>query len=228
MELIISLLIFLAGLVAGYIASYTKEKAKNLALKEDVAKLEDEKQKVLIKYTKEIEELKKSNTLDIELRKHKYQEKKEQFAKYFNLLDQYHRKSNEIFVEKFKPIFKQLMQSATDDESAENERIGLFSERVMGLFNELNEEHLKLSTETNSIRLISSEEIDVLLDRHSLMVGQSTQETTEMIKIMVSPEYLANPSILDPFKQRVESGGIEIEKLSDEIKNRMKMELNEI
>lgn len=168
MEYIIGLISFLLGIASGYFIAYGKEKGKNRALKEDIESLEDQKQQVQIKYTREIEELKKDNALNIELRKHKYEEKKNQFAKFFTLLDEFHAKSNEIFMERFGPIYSKFMENyLVDDESTQNEAIAEFNQGMMGLFGELNQEHLKLTTETNSIRLISSEILDGHLDQLS-------------------------------------------------------------
>ena len=56
---------FLFGILTMYLTACTKEKGKVKALREDVAKIEDEKQKVISKYQKEIEDLKKFHSLDI-------------------------------------------------------------------------------------------------------------------------------------------------------------------
>ena len=69
MNFISLLLSFLFGILTMYLTAYTKEKGKVKALREDVAKIEDEKQKVISKYQKEIEDLKKFHSLDIEKRK---------------------------------------------------------------------------------------------------------------------------------------------------------------
>ena len=54
MNFISLLLSFLFGILTMYLTAYTKEKGKVKALREDVAKIEDEKQKVISKYQKEI------------------------------------------------------------------------------------------------------------------------------------------------------------------------------
>lgn len=89
MEYIIELISFLLGVASEYFIAYGKEKGKNRALKEDIESLENQKQQVQIKYTREMEELKKDSAFEIELRKHKYGEKKNQFAKFFTLLDEF-------------------------------------------------------------------------------------------------------------------------------------------
>ncbi|WP_233078897.1 hypothetical protein [Rheinheimera soli] len=229
MEYIIGLLSFLGGMAAGYFVSYGKEKGKNRALKEDIENLEEQKQQVQVKYTKEIEELKKNNILNIELRKHKYQEKKDQFAKFFNLLDEFHAKSNEIFMERFGPIYSRFMQNyLVAHEPSQNEAIAEFNQNIMTLFNELNQEHLKLSTETNSIRLITSSVLDKLLDRLNAKVGEATNTAQEMLKMMASPEFWADQSILLPLQKDAQEQGREIVTIRDNIRKQMKIELDQI
>ena len=229
MEYIVGLLSFLGGLASGYFTAYTKEKGKNLALKEDIEKLEDQKQQVQIKYTKEIEELKKENTLNIELRKHKYQEKKEEFAKFFTLLDEYHNKSNEIFVERFGPIYSKFMENyLVDDETTKSEAIAEFNQNIMELFNELNQEYLKLSTETNSIRLITSIELDELLDQLNSKVGDATNTAQKMLKMMASQEFWSDQTIVEPLQKKAEIEGQQIIAIRDNIRKQMKLELDQI
>ncbi len=229
MEYIIGLLFFLSGMVAGYFASYTKAKGKNRALKEDIENLENQKQQVQIKYSKEIEELKKNNTLNIELRKHKYQEKKDQFAKFFTLLDAFHNKSNEIFIERFGPIYSNFMENyLADDESTQNEAITDFNHEIMTLFNELNQEYLKLSTETNSIRLITSSTLDELLDRLNTKVGEATNTTQGMLKMMASQEFWTDQTVSQPLQEKAELEGQDIIAIRDSIRKQMKVELDQI
>lgn len=229
MEYIIGLISFLLGIASGYFIAYGKEKGKNRALKEDIESLEDQKQQVQIKYTREIEELKKDNALNIELRKHKYEEKKNQFAKFFTLLDEFHAKSNEIFMERFGPIYSRFMENyLVDDESTQNEAIAEFNQGMMGLFGELNQEHLKLTTETNSIRLISSEVLDGHLDQLTAKVGDATNTAQEMLKMMASPEFWADQTILSPLQIKAEEQGREIILIRDNIRKQMKGELDQI
>ncbi|MBG9990746.1 hypothetical protein I6F43_02505 [Pseudoalteromonas sp. NZS71_1] len=229
MEYIIGLISFLLGIASGYFIAYGKEKGKNRALKEDIESLEDQKQQVQIKYTRELEDLKKDNALNIELRKHKYEEKKIQFAKFFTLLDKFHAKSNEIFMERFGPIYSKFMENyLINDESTQNEGIAEFNQSMMGLFGELNQEHLKLTTETNSIRLISSEVLDDHLDQLTAKVGEATNTAQEMLEMMASPEFWANQTILYPLQIKAEEQGREIIFVRDNIRKQMKDELDQI
>jgi len=205
------------------------EKGKNRALKEDLGKLEEQKQEVQIKFTREIEDLKKNNVLEVELRKHKYQEKKNQFAKFFTLLDEFNNKSTEIFMERFTPIFSRLMESSlVNDENNQSEARTEFNHGMMGLINELNQEYLKLTTETNSIRLISSAELDTLLDQLTKKVFEATDTTQNMMKLMASQSFWEDQSILEPLKQKAENQGNEVLIIRGELRKQMKLELDQI
>lgn len=229
MEYITLLISFFLGIAAGYFVAYGKEKGKNRALNEDIENLEEQKQQVQIKYTKEIEELKKNNALNIELRKHKYEEKKKQFSKFFTFLDEFHAKRNEIFIERFGPIHSKFMENyLVDDESTQNEAITEFNQGMIALFGELNQELLKLTTETNSIRLISSSALDGFLDELTANVGEATNTAHEMLKIMASPEFWADQTILSPLQEKAQEQGREIITIRDNIRKQMKIELNQI
>jgi len=229
MEYIIEGLIFLFGLAVGYLSAYAKEKGKNMALKEDIGKLEEEKQEVQIKYTREIEDLKKNNTLEVELRKNKYQDKKDQFSKFFTLLDEFNNKSNAIFTEKFMPIFSEYMASSVnDDENTHNKAFDKFNKNIMNLFNELNQEYLKLTTESNSIKLISSPQIDTLLEQLNAKVSEGISAAQNMFILMATPEFLEDQTILDPLKENADVQGNEVINIKEELKKQMKIELDKI
>ncbi|MBS3798590.1 hypothetical protein [Pseudoalteromonas sp. BDTF-M6] len=229
MEYIIGFLSFLLGIAAGYFVAYGKEKGKNRALKEDIQNLEEQKQQVQIRFAKEVEELKKTNVLNIELRKHKYEEKKKQFAKFFTLLDEFHAKSNEIFMQRFGPIYSKFMESyLVGEDTIQNEAIAEFNKGMMALFGELNQEHLKLTTETNSIRLISSSMLDSLLDKLTANLGEATNTAQEVLRMMASPEFWADQSILLPLQAKAEDQGRAIILIREDICKQMKLELDEI
>ena len=174
---------FLSGMAVVYLTAYSKAKGKNKALEEDVSRLENEKQKVVAKYRAETEELKKQHSLDIEKRKYQYEDKRTQFTKYFSMLDQFHGKSHKIFTERFSPIFNDFLSSyIEDDEESNNKAIVIFNSGIQSLFNELYEEQIKINNETNSIRLISTPEIDELLNGLELAVKNSTDDAVEMME----------------------------------------------
>jgi len=228
-EIIYMVLSFLLGMLVLYFTAYAKTKGKNKALQEDVSRLEDEKQKVLAKYKIEIEEIKKQHSLDIEKRKYLYDEKRQQFVKFFALLDEFHRNSNAIFTSQFPPIMDRFLKSClVEDHAAKNAGILEFNREVQLLFNQLYEELLKVNSETNSIRLISSDTMDDLLDKLEEAVKKSTDDASEMLKFMVTPEFWADQSLIIPLQKKSESSGQLVMVCRNSLRSRMKTELNEI
>lgn len=229
MEVIINLLSFLGGIFIVYLTVYTKAKSKNKALLEDIEKLEDEKQKIIAKYRAETEEIKKQHTLDIEKRKFQYEDKRTQFSKYFSLLDEFHGKCNSAFAEKFQPIMTEFMNGYLSDDPEEQHQATLkYNEDVQELFFELNAEHLKIKTETNSIRLIATPEVDTLLDTLEESVKLATDQSTDMLKFMATPEFWQDQSLVAPYQAEIEKSGKSVLDSRYKLREQMKAELNEI
>jgi hypothetical protein len=229
MDVILNVLSFLAGIALVYLTAYVKVKGKNKALIEDVAKLESDKQNIIAKYRAETEELKKQHTLEIEKKKFQYEDKRTQFSKYFGLLDEFHGKCNSVFGEKFQPIITEFMNSyLVDDPDVQHQATVKYSENVQKLFFELNAEHLKLQTETNSIRLISSPKIDVFLNSLESGVKLATDQTTEMLQFMAKPEFWADQSLVVPYQDKLAVSAKEVIDCRNQLREQMKVELNEI
>lgn len=229
MDVIVNILCFGAGALSIYLTAYLKVKGKNKALIEDNQKLEEEKQKIIAKYRAETEEIKKQHSLDIEKRKYQYEDKRAQFSKYFALLDEFHGKCNSIFLEKFQPIMTEFLSGyLEEDESVKNQAIVKYNKDVQALVFELNEEHLKVKSEQNSIRLIASSEVDTLLDNLETAVKNATDSSTEVLRVMSTPEFWADQSIIAPYQEKSANYGLEVQSTHSALKEQMKLELNEI
>lgn len=224
-----SIVSFVLGMLVLYLTAYSKAKGKNKALLEDNKRLEDDKQQIIAKHRNETEELKKQHSLDIEKRKYQYEEKRNQFSKYFRLLDEFNQRSNQTFVEEFHPIMNDFFNAIieSDDDVYQAELIK-FNEKNQVLVQKLYEESLKVSNETNSIRLISSKEIDRLLDGMELAIKQVTDESTEMMNFMMSPEFLHDQSLMTPLVERSKLSGEKVKSYRDALIVQMKKELDEI
>ncbi|MEP4891518.1 MAG: hypothetical protein ABJV04_15950 [Aliiglaciecola sp.] len=224
-----NILFFVLGALAIYLTAYLKVKGKNRALIEDNRQLEEDKQKIVAKYRAETEEIKKQHSLDIEKRKYQYEEKRLQFSKYFALLDEFHGKCNSIFLEKFQPIMTEFLSDClNEDEVIKNQAIVKYNQDVQALVFELNEEHLKVKTEQNSIRLIASEKVDVLLDKLEVAVKNATDASTEMLRFMSTQEFWADQSLIVPYQEKATLFGQDVQRCHNALKEQMKQELKEI
>ncbi|HHX8500588.1 TPA: hypothetical protein ACVO33_004492 [Vibrio diabolicus] len=222
-------LAFLIGALSLYFTAYTKAKGTNKALKEDIESLETLKQEIVAKHTKELESVKKQHQLDIEKRKFKYEDKRAQFSKYFRLIDEFNSKCNSVFVERFPQMFQRLLAGQISGcQDTANKSLLDFNHETMTLFNELNEEQLKVNTESNSIRLIASPELDALLDDLSEQIKHSFEDSVAMLKFMGTPEFILDNSSVKPFQDQAAVSGAQVLKAREALKQQMKFELDEI
>ncbi|HDQ04199.1 MAG TPA: hypothetical protein ENN23_06480 [Deltaproteobacteria bacterium] len=228
MEILISIVSFVLGMLTIYMTAYSKAKGRNLALIEDISRLEDEKQRIIAKYNAETEEIRKQHSLDIEKRKYQYEDKRAQFTKFFALLDEFNSKGYKVFVERFSPMMNEFLVPYIEDGEAQNNAIGMFNERTQTLFNELYEEQIKVNNETNTIRLVSSPEIDALLDKLELAIKKSTDDTVEMMRFMSTPQFWGDQGLIAPYQQQAEESGKLVQHCRNKLRERMKHELNEI
>ncbi|MDG3084724.1 hypothetical protein P7F88_00905 [Vibrio hannami] len=228
-DLITHGLAFIIGALSLYFTAYTKAKGANKALKEDIEVLENAKQEIITKHAAELESIKKDHVLDIEKRKYQYEAKRAQFSKFFQLIDEFNSKCNSVFVERFPPMFQRLLAGQLSEcAEVSNNSVLEFNAEIMQLFNELNEEQLKVTHESNSIRLIATPEIDTLLDQLALDIKSSYDDSVSMLKFMGTPEYFIDNSTIAPYQTRLTESGYKVISSREALKAQMKMELNEI
>jgi hypothetical protein len=250
-EIIPLLLSFILGICVLYFTAYSKIKRRNRALQEAVLILEDKKQQALARQIagKEKNELpsrqqrgfapaefnicgeapverKKPLPVNIEKRDCSCDEKRRRFVEYFTLLDDFHRKNNEIFTLQFHPIMNRFLASnSVKDETDRNRVILEFNREVQNLFNQLHEELQKVSSETSGIRSFSSDTLDKLLDQLESAVKQSTDDAAEVLKFMATPDLWADKSLAVPLQKAEDSVQL-ILNCRNAVRNRMKVELN--
>lgn len=220
---------FSMGALVVYLTAYAKAKGNNTALKEDISKLEDEKQNIVAKYRAETEELKKQHSLDIEKRKYKYEDKRVQFTKFFLMFDQFQNNSRSIFIEDLTPIISEFFSSIiTGNEETKKEVFYQFTNDIQHIINKIYEEHIKMTNETNSIRLVASSEMDILLDEFENALNKAKENASEMINFITTQEFSTNPALLVPYQEASEKSGNLVSEYRVKLKNRMKYELDEI
>ncbi|MCI9700797.1 hypothetical protein JL830_18050 [Vibrio parahaemolyticus] len=210
---------FLLGGLAIYLTAYSKAKGVNKALKEDINELESSKQRIITNHALELEKIKKHHALDIERRKYQYDSKKVQFENFFRLIDEFNRRNNNVFRERFPILFERLLCGCMSGDPAKTKESTLsFNREMMALFNELNREQTKVTTESNGIRLVASEVMDRLLDELENAIAAATEGTMDMLKFLATPEYMANQSLLEPYQNKVTQLGERVISCRDALK----------
>ncbi len=92
------MVIIIIGLLFLYLKTYISQKAKNKALRNENLTL-----------TQQIEDIKKRHELDIARRKYQYESKKEQYLKFFQLIDSFTGKQNLSYINKMTPINNRVL-----------------------------------------------------------------------------------------------------------------------
>ena len=219
-----------AGCIVGYLTAYFRQKAKNKALKKDIAQLEEEKQKVQTKYAKEIEELKNKNALQGDLKRYKYQDKRDAFTKFFTQLDEFHDGSLDSFFEQHMPIHKKLFENFISGNEAEmNEALVDFNSSISTLSKELMDQQRKFLGETNTVRLFASPELEKLLDEMTAITeGFASYMMNKFHNLDKNPNAWLEGNAFQlsdgDFCEKVET----IKNLQQSIRKQMKKELNEM
>ena len=150
------MVIIIIGLLFLYLKTYISQKAKNKALRNENLTL-----------TQQIEDIKKRHELDIAKRKYQYESKKEQYLKFFQLIDSFTGKQNLSCINKMTPIITEFYAgflATIDDKTEQNKVCTVYMEKIQNLMNENNTELMKVKQETNTIRLIASQEVIELLN----------------------------------------------------------------
>jgi len=233
MELYQILLSISISFLIGYLVSYFKEKGKNNALKSDIAKITNEKEKVIIEYKKELEGIKKDHQLDIDKRKYKYESKQEQFKKFFQLLDQLSYESSQNLQKKITPImtdfhFNFLQGETNNDKETSNRAISKFSGDIQELIGESNQYLIRLRAETNGLKLIANREILDLLAQLEKAYEKVFESSNEMIRLMAIPENFRDVNFLNESKDKINADGKAIIDLRDLMMEQIRIELDKI
>ena len=220
MELIEILVGLVIGFLSGFLISYFKEKGKNKALLTDIKRLTEEKEKIISDYK-----------LDIEKRKYKYESKREQYFKYFNLIDEFGKSSNNEFYEQFFPIvdkFNKDFLSADGDKNKELEALNSFSSNLNPMIAKSNENLVRLRAETHSIKLIANPKVLGLLNQIDKLYDLSMDKSGLMLREMGANIISGNSKAINSQKQEVESLGLEIKNVHEQLISEIRQELDEI
>ena len=242
-EIVPLLVSFLLGMCVMAFAAFLKAKRSKRALLKDVPKLADKQSIALSADCSEagvIEHLQlrqrgiaaankiKQQPVDILKRECPLDEKRQQFVNYFTLLDEFHRKNNEIFTLQLHPIMNRFLASnSVKDKTAGNCAIAEFNREVQSLFNQLYDEQQKVIYGTDCIRSFSSKTLDELLDMLESAVKQSTDDAAEVLKFMATPELWTDQSLAVPI-QKAEKTVQLVLTCRNAIRAGMKVELNEM
>lgn len=232
-QLFSALLIFISSLFIISIKSYFAERGKLKAQIAENRKLVEQTEAIKSRFNRELEELKKEHQLDITKRKYQYESKKEQYLKFFRLLDEFSNEQNLKTQETFLPILEEFNKnyiSAANSNNKKNETnaITVFQKKVQKLMFDANQELTRIKQETNTIRLIASNNILQKLDLLTLAYDKSMDASTKMMKDMLPLMLSNNQEKMKEQQDELEVAAMVINDIRNDIINLMRSELNEI
>lgn len=210
------------GMLILYIKTYTTEKAKIGVLKSENKKL-----------TEETERIKKDFQLEISKRKYQYESKKEQYILFFKLLDQFTNEANKSTQEKLLPILEEfnrnfLNASSRNDKKGEANATTTMSKKIQKLAFEANESLIRIKQETNTIRLIASDNIIQKLNLLELAYDKNMEQATKLMNDLPKQVMCNDQRGMQNSQNEIEISALVIKQIKDEIIELMRTELDEI
>jgi len=181
--------------------------------------------------TAEKESIASEYKLDIEKRKYKYESKKEQYFKYFNLIDEFGKASNDEIYDYFTPVVEEFNNSflgAYGDKTKELEALNTFSFKLNRLISKSNENLVRLRAETHTIKLIANTNVLDLLNQIDKLYDLSLDKSSLMLREMALNIMTNNQDTINIQRQELEFLGSEIIRLHDKLVLEIRQELNEI
>lgn len=208
------------GLIVGGLGSYINERAKNAALKKDLKGLTEEKEKIISEHQ-----------LVIAKRKYQYEDKRKQYFKYFELLDEINGEGNQVLFDSFGPMINQFFEDflkADNNKELQYKATSILSSQVNDLMLKANEHSMRLKKETSSLRLIASDAVLKTLNELERSYDISIDHGSDLLKGMADNVVNGRSEILE--KQQQESARIaeKMNVLKDRLMEEVRMELNEI
>lgn len=216
-----------------FFKSYVQEKAKLKALQSENKKIVKESEKIKSQYSRELEELKKEHQLNISKRKYQYESKKEAYFKFFQLLDQFTRENNVKTQESLMPILEEfnrnyLHASGQNNKKNETNAITVMSKKIQKLTFDANQDLIKIKQETNTIKLIASDEILGKLRVLELAYDKSTDTSNKMMRTLPQLMAINDQEKIKEDQKEIEILAMVINEIKDNIIALMRTELNEI
>ena len=191
-----SLIGIFIGAASLYFTAYLKEKGKSLALQEGVNFLEDEKQRIVSKYQKDIEDVKKEHQLDIEKRKHQYESKKSQYYKFMEEIDEFNGCLARSLSGTFSQIMLEFYEFTNNVSGASKEELTLkFNKMAQSEVGKIKSQEMKLFSRLNAFKLSANGEIVQLLEELMLDIKKSEDNFVEILDYIGSQKFQISRSV---------------------------------
>ena len=198
----ISILKLVSAYLLGFVTVYFNQKTKNKALLSDIKKLTNEK-----------EEVKKEHSLEVEKRKYQYESKKNEYFRYFNLIDSFSATNTKDFIEQFSPIITKFSNDliiSNENKELQAKAISEYNGEVQKLVFKANENLIKIKQETNTIKLIAGNQTLKILSEMEVLYEKSMAVAGDLMKSMNKLIIMNDKSDFQNLQNDLEEVGREI------------------
>lgn len=210
------------GILVGVISTYFNKRAEFKVLKENNASLQ-----------KENESIRSSYELEISKRKYRYEEKLRQYSNFFSLIDSCSKEMNsrtqQQCMDAINRFYSQFLLAVdANDSAAESNAASNFQRELTQIMMDANDYLIRFRQQTNTIKLIASNEIVGLLEIFDSKMEESMNLSTTCLQDIQSLILQRNVQQLEINQTQINIIGQEIVLIKNKIINLMREELNQI
>lgn len=183
------------------------------------------------KHDKELKKLQHSLNLDLEQRKVAYALKVTQYENYVNMIDDFGKKYQTELMAKMLPILNDFMlgiQRSVSDQGKINNLTSEYVQKSLLLNNEINQEYLKIKSQTNSLKLIASENLLKVFKQLEKQIEYSMRISNKFIS--EAGNYILHNKMdeIEKFQNEINSLSTSIQEQSELLNELMRGELKNI
>lgn len=210
------------GILVGVISTYFNKRAEFKALKENNSSLQ-----------KENEAIRSSYELEISKRKYRYEEKLRQYSNFFSLIDscsnEVNSRTQQQCMDAINRFYSQFLLAVdANDSVAESNAASNFQRELTQIMMDANDYLIKFRQQTNTIKLIASNEIIGLLELFDSKMEESMKLSTICLQDIQSLILRRNVQQLEINQTQINIIGQEIVLIKNKIINLMREELDQI
>lgn len=223
----------LSALLILFLNSFVQEKAKLKALKSENKSLVREAEQIKAEYSVQLEETKKQHQLEISKRKYRYEDKREQYIKFFKLLDEFTTEQNDKILGEFLEILTEfeknyLKASYQNKKKYEITATTIMSKKTKEILFAANQSLIKIKQETNVIRLTGSPKVIEKLNLLEYALEKCDEQTNVLVNKFVPFLKEGKGNELVKYQDDIRGTGIIVKAIKREIIEVMRIELDEI
>lgn len=202
---------YILGIISLYFTAYTKEKAK------------------LNASMKELEELKKEHSLEIEKRKIKYDSKKTQYFKFMEEFDKFNGCLFDVLREDFSQMMLSYSEACIKNNLRKQSQLTVdFNKKAYDAISKIQTQESKLFSQFNGLKLSTTDDIILILNDFAMEIKKTSKKLENLINYISSESFLYTGIIPKEILINEESAENKILELKEKLMSALKKDLDEL